>query len=66
MNKVQLIQQYDKRNKQINFRLSSNEYKVLCQLCNDSDISVGEFVRRCINDYAEKHYEEYCNQIVDV
>ena len=58
--KTQLVQQYERKSKQFNFRLSHEEYKAIYQLCEKHNLSTGEFIRKCINEYASKHYSEYC------
>jgi predicted DNA binding CopG/RHH family protein len=62
--KLQLIQEYEKKSKQFNFRLSSEEYQVIYKLCKKHNLCIGEFIRKCINEYASKNYSEYCKERV--
>lgn len=57
---TQLVQEFEHKTKQFNFRLSPNEYKTIYSLCREHNLSTGEFIRRCINDYASKRYSDYC------
>lgn len=64
--KAQLVQEFERKSRQFNFRLSPNEHKTIHELCKKHNLSTGEFIRRCINDYASKHYSEYCKTRVTV
>ena len=59
-NKLNLVQEYERKTKQFNIRLSEQEYKTIYKLCKEKNLSKGEFIRKCINEYASNYYSEYC------
>ncbi len=61
-----LIQEYERKDKQFNFRLSTTEYETISELCKTHSLSTGEFMRKCINEYAANHYSDYCKARVIV
>lgn len=52
----QLFQEYEKKDKQLNFRVSESEYLHIHELCESHGISVTTFIRKAMNYYAKKHY----------
>jgi predicted DNA binding CopG/RHH family protein len=53
-----LFQEYEKKDKQLNFRVSETEYLHLHNLCKTHGISVTTFIREAMNYYAVKHYSD--------
>lgn len=53
---TRLLQEYERRDKRINFRVSEDEYSSIHKLCKTHDISVTTFIRNAMNDYAARKF----------
>lgn len=64
--KLQLISEQQTKSKQLNFRVTPDEYQAIYYLCKTHGFSKGEFMRRAINEYAQKHHAHYCKTVIAV
>lgn len=62
--KVQLISERQTKSKQLNLRVSPDEDRAIYHLCETHGLSKGEFIRKAVNEYAEKHYSQHCKAVI--
>jgi predicted HicB family RNase H-like nuclease len=64
--KVQLISERQTKSKQLNLRVTPDEHRAIYHLCRTHGLSKGEFIRKAVNEYAEKHYSQHCKAVIAV